>query len=66
MRKTKRFRKVVKWDTFKWSNNNPTFRDNHFLFISFLFMIPIVGQILWILCLYFALGYRQVYYKEVK
>ena len=54
----RRYKKVVKWDT--------AFTDKTVLLFGLIFMIPIVGQVFWIVGLVASLLNRKVYFEEVK
>ena len=62
--KPKKFKRVVEWDKITVGKNPMT--DQMFLLLAFLFMIPIIGQVLWFSYLLTAFSERKVYYIEVK
>ncbi|KKL28679.1 hypothetical protein LCGC14_2372700 [marine sediment metagenome] len=64
MGKEKKFEKVVEWDNTTYGNK--PFKDNEFLFVSLIYMIPILGQILFLIFLCSALKERKVYWREMK
>ncbi len=62
MGKEKKFEKVVEWDKFEKGNGN----DKDILQMSAICMIPIIGQLMWLLMLFSSLKYRKVYWREIK
>ena len=60
----KRFKKIVEWDNVRLFQES--IKDNQFLWVSLIFMIPIVGQLWWLSLWVCALRERRVYWKEVK
>lgn len=63
-KKEKRFEKVVEWDNV-WIDSKHI-KDDQFLKFLFISMIPIFGQILFVIVLMSSLKYRKVYWREIK
>ena len=62
--KKKKFRKVVEWDNQTLSGEK--WNDENVLWYTFWCMIPVVGQILWLILLIMNLCFRKVYWEEIK
>ena len=63
--KKKRFVKIVEWDVSYVNHRENRIRDNHMLSIGLIYMIPIIGQIYWIIMLIYSLKERKTYYEEI-
>jgi hypothetical protein len=62
--KEEKFEKVVEWGFVNFNVNGKPIKDNQLLLFLFLFMIPIVGQICWLLFLIDSIICRKVYWRR--
>lgn len=61
-----RYRKVVVWSNCFDSTYKRKWDDKMVMIVSFFCMIPIMGQILWIMMLISSINDRKVYFKKIK
>ena len=65
MAKEKKFEKVAEWDV-PYYKKRGDYTDKHFLLESIVMMIPIIGQLYWMIVFFASLSGRKVYWKETK
>ncbi len=64
MVKRKQYKKIVEWDI--TTHHEEPIRDNIFQWGTLIYMIPIVGQLVWLFGWVLAREARKVYWEEIK
>ena len=62
--KEKRFKKIIEWGKPKWGEEE--FNNWHIVYLGIFFMIPIIGQIIFIIAILGAIMDKRVYFIEEK
>lgn len=66
MKKQKRFKKVVEWRKFNFTMMGEPVTDAGALFLLFWFMVPIIGQLMWVFAFVESWYSRKIYWVEIK